>query len=473
MGSPDERGVVSNPFVMNCSTVLRAPSNTQGLHFRFKDGSSSLAEFDTERQYWVGTAPKGSDVTKEEVELVYPSGEVACAHDQGCDVWKGSKEEGPPGNGTNYEGCASVLAISGNGEQEPPPVSAKSVFKQMSFLDQYLAVWIIMAMVVGVVCGYYVPHIQEKLSIVSIQGTSLPIAIGLWLMMWPVLAKVRYELLGQMLSTRDLRRQLAASIVLNWIVGPLLMTGLAWATLPDLPNYRNGVIMVGLARCIAMVLLWNQLAGGSSEFCAILVAVNSVLQIVLFSPLALFYLQVVSRQYLGDGDTLHISFWLVCRSVLIFLGAPLVAAILTRYIGIAIKGRDCYDTKFAPRIGPIALLALLYTVWVLFALQGHEVIKHIGDVCRVAVPMFLYFSSMWVGTLLMAKAYSVSYERAVTQAFTASSNNFELAIAVSVATFGVQSAEALAATVGPLIEVPVLLSLVYVALWLQKKFQWK
>ncbi|CAL8465694.1 g5230 [Coccomyxa elongata] len=470
MGSPNERDAVSNPFVMNCSTVLKAPSNTQGLHFRFKEGSTAPAEFDTELQYWVGTAPKGYDVTKGNVELVNPSGEVACAQDQGCEIWKG-KGEGAPRIGTNHEGCASVLAISGNGEEkEAPPVSAKSVFKQMSFLDQYLAVWIIMAMVVGVVCGYYVPHIQEKLSVVSIQGTSLPIAIGLWLMMWPVLAKVRYELLGQMLSTRDLRRQLAASLVLNWIVGPLLMTGLAWATLPDLPNYRNGVIMVGLARCIAMVLLWNQLAGGSSEFCAILVAVNSVLQIILFSPLALFYLQVVSRQYLGNGNTLHISFWLVCRSVLIFLGAPLVAAVLTRYIGIAIKGRDWYDKDFAPRIGPIALLALLYTVWVLFALQGHEVIHHIGDVCRVAVPMFLYFSIMWVGTMLMARAYGLSYERAVTQAFTASSNNFELAIAVSVATFGVQSAEALAATVGPLIEVPVLLSLVYVALWLQKKF---
>lgn len=344
------------------------------------------------------------------------------------------------------------------------------VLMSLSLLDRLLPFWIIGAMILGVVLGYFT-DIGTVLDVVQVDTVSLPIAIGLWLMMWPVLCKVRYELLWKLLREKGVWQQMVTSLALNWLVGPLLMTGLAWATLPDLPGYRAGVIMVGLARCIAMVLIWNQLARGNPEYCAVLVAVNSVMQIVLYAPLALFYLQVVSRQFLGNGQTLHIGFWQVCRSVLIFLGAPLVAGIVTRYSVIALFGKECFD-KFMVYFGPVALLALIYTVIVLFGLQGHRVISEIGDVFRVAVPMLLYFSIMWTGTVLIAWRAGYTYDKAVTQAFTASSNNFELAIAIAVGTFGIDSQEALAATVGPLIEVPVLLALVYVALWLKKKFAW-
>ena len=308
------------------------------------------------------------------------------------------------------------------------------------------------------------------------------------------------------------------SLVLNWVIGPAMMTGLAWATLPDLEGYRwvffvrsvtkygywwpscpcsnddavqlltmygmcskpncdncrvfscrTGVILVGIARCIAMVLIWNQLARGSPEYCAVLVAINSVLQIILYAPLALFYLKVVSR---SAGDYTF-GFWQVARSVLIFLGAPLAAGVITRYGVIAIKGRTWLEKKFLPRFGPVALVALVYTVLVLFALQGERVIHNLGDVVRVAVPLVLYFGVMWVGTVLVARRFGSSYEQAVTQSFTASSNNFELAIAIAVGTFGVKSEAALAATVGPLVEVPVLLGLVYVALWLSHRLKWQ
>lgn len=343
--------------------------------------------------------------------------------------------------------------------------------KSLSWLDRLLPFWIIGAMILGVVLGYFT-DIGTVLNVVQVDTVSLPIAIGLWLMMWPVLCKVRYELLWSLLSEKGLWQQLVTSLALNWLIGPLLMTGLAWATLPDLPGYRAGVIMVGLARCIAMVLVWNQLARGNPEYCAILVAVNSVMQIVLYAPLALFYLQVVSRQYLGGGQGLHIGFWQVCRSVLIFLGAPLVAGVVTRYSVIGLFGKQRFD-KFMIYFGPVALIALIYTVIVLFGLQGHRVINEIGDVFRVAVPMLLYFSIMWTGTVLIAWRAGYTYDKAVTQAFTASSNNFELAIAIAVGTFGIDSQQALAATVGPLIEVPILLALVYVALFLKKKFRWE
>lgn len=345
------------------------------------------------------------------------------------------------------------------------------IVMSLGFLDRLLPVWIIGAMILGVVLGYFT-DIGIVLDTVKIDTVSLPIAIGLWMMMWPVLCKVRYELFWSLLHERGVWQQMVMSLVLNWLVGPMLMTGLAWATLPDLPGYRAGVIMVGLARCIAMVLIWNQLARGNPEYCAILVAVNSVMQIVLYSPLALFYLQVVSRQYLGGGQGLHISFWKVCRSVLIFLGAPLLAGIVTRYSVIALFGKQRFD-KFMTYFGPVALLALVYTIIVLFGLQGHRVIQEIGNVFRVAVPMLLYFTIMWIGTVSIAWRGGSKYDTAVTQAFTASSNNFELAIAIAIGTFGIDSQEALAATVGPLIEVPVLLALVYVALWLKKKFKWE
>lgn len=250
------------------------------------------------------------------------------------------------------------------------------------------------------------------------------------------------------------------------------MLAVAWATLPDLDHYRNGVIMVGLARCIAMVLIWNQLARGDAEYCAILVALNSILQIILYAPLALFFLVVISRQYSGAGQSFNLSYWDVFKSVLLFLGVPLAAAVLTRFAVMALAGREWLEKKFAPVIGPLALIALLWTVFVIFAIQGHNIIDQIGNVCRVAVPMVVYFMIMFTTSLALCRWFKFGYEKAVTQAFTASSNNFELAIAVAAGTFGVDSPEALAATIGPLVEVPVLLGLVYVALWLKPRLSW-
>lgn len=358
------------------------------------------------------------------------------------------------------------LVKHGQTSTQRNPRPQTNVFKKLSLLDQFLSLWIILAMVIGVLLGYFT-DISNALDTVKIDTVSLPIAIGLWLMMWPVLCKVRYELLWEILHQKEMWTQIGISLLLNWIVGPLLMTMFAWLTLFDLDGYRNGLILVGLARCIAMVLIWNQLAEGNAEFCAILVAINSIMQTVLYAPLAVFYLNIVSGQ-----DEFTVNFWDVCRSVLIFLGIPLIAGILTRYTVILKKGRAWLDEKFLPAIGPIALAALIFTILVLFALQGYEVIHNIGDVFRVSVPMFLYFGLMWVGTLCLVRRTGADYEQAVTQAFTAASNNFELAIAIAVGTFGIKSQEALAATVGPLIEVPVLLALVYVALWLRDRLSW-
>jgi arsenite transporter len=254
------------------------------------------------------------------------------------------------------------------------------------------------------------------------------------------------------------------------IIGPFLMLAVAWMCLPDKPLYRNGVIMVGLARCIAMVLIWNQLAQGDPEYCAILVSMNSVLQIILYAPLAIFFLVVISNQYQGGG--FNLSFLDVFESVLLFLGVPLVAALLTRVAIIQTAGRDWMEANFNPVISPVALIALLWTIFAIFCIQGRNIVDNIGDVIRVAVPMLVYFIMMFFGSLFLCKKLGFGYEKSVTQAFTASSNNFELAIAVSAATFGVNSPEALAATIGPLVEVPALLALVYVALWLQPRLSW-
>ncbi|CAL5230038.1 g13483 [Coccomyxa viridis] len=449
-------------LVVLCSGYKQAPQ--KDLVCRFSNGTTSPAHFDTETQRISCRLPQDMHDESKSFELF--SGEdhiMDCKQGESCQMLhscagggKGSPlEAGKPHQPTDSDSSLTAIGL----------------IKSLSFLDRYLALWIVLAMIIGVVCGYFIKGLPQAFGVVDIQGTSLPIAFGLWFMMWPVLSKVRYEIMFEMFKQRSLWFQLTVSLVLNWIVGPLLMTGLAWATLPDLDHYRNGVIMVGLARCIAMVLIWNQLAAGHPEFCAILVAVNSILQIILYSPLALFYLKVVSHQYSGAGQ-FDLKFWDILRSVLIFLGIPLVAAIITRYSLIALKGREWFDKKFMPYFGPLALVALIYTIWVMFALQGHQVIENIGSVFRVAVPMLLYFSIMWIATMLFCRAVGVSYEKSVTQAFTASSNNFELAIAVATAVFGITSPEALAATVGPLIEVPVLLALSYVALWLHKKLKW-
>ncbi|MFH8746931.1 ACR3 family arsenite efflux transporter [Streptomyces rimosus] len=327
--------------------------------------------------------------------------------------------------------------------------------------------WILLAMGLGLGLGRLVPGLGDTLAEVSVTGVSLPIALGLLVMMYPVLAKVRYDRLDTV--TRD-RRLLIPSLVINWIVGPAVMFALAWIFLPDLPEYRTGLIIVGLARCIAMVIIWNDLACGDREAAAVLVALNSVFQVIAFSALGWFYLQVLPGWFGLDRTTLDISVWEIARSVLIFLGIPLVAGFATRRISERTKGRAWYEAKLIPRIGPFALYGLLFTIVVLFALQGDAITSRPLDVARIALPLLVYFALMWAGSMALGRAAGLDYPRATTLAFTAAGNNFELAIAVAIATFGATSGQALAGVVGPLIEVPVLIGLVHVALATRRYF---
>ncbi|MEU3933096.1 ACR3 family arsenite efflux transporter [Streptomyces sp. NPDC029044] len=338
---------------------------------------------------------------------------------------------------------------------------------RLSFVDRYLAVWILAAMAVGLGLGRLVPGLGDALAEVTVTGVSLPIALGLLVMMYPVLAKVRYDRLDTV--TRD-RRLLLPSLLLNWVAGPALMFALAWLFLPDLPAYRTGLIIVGLARCIAMVIIWNDLARGHREAAAVLVALNSVFQVIAFSALGWFYLSALPG-WLGLEQTgLDVSVWEIARSVLIFLGIPLAAGYLTRRIGEKTKGRTWYEAELIPRIGPFALYGLLFTIVVLFALQGDAVTSQPLDVARIALPLLVYFAVMWAGSMALGRAVGLDYSRATTLAFTAAGNNFELAIAVAIATFGATSGQALAGVVGPLIEVPALIGLVYVALYARRYF---
>ncbi|WP_410582770.1 ACR3 family arsenite efflux transporter [Amycolatopsis sp. lyj-108] len=338
---------------------------------------------------------------------------------------------------------------------------------KLSFLDRFLPVWIIVAMGAGLLLGSVIPGLQGVLDAVKIGQVSLPIALGLLLMMYPVLAKVRYDKLDTV--TKD-KRTLVLSLVLNWILGPALMFALAWLMLPDLPEYRTGLIIVGLARCIAMVIIWNDLACGDREAAAVLVALNSVFQVIMFGVLGWFYLDLLPGWLGLDTTTLDFSPWEIALSVVIFLGIPLAAGYLSRRIGERSKGRDWYEGKFLPKIGPIALYGLLFTIVILFALQGDNITSRPLDVARIALPLLVYFAIMWIGGYLLGKASGLSYERTTTLAFTAAGNNFELAIAVAIGVFGVTSGQALAGVVGPLIEVPVLVGLVYVSLWLRKRW---
>lgn len=352
-------------------------------------------------------------------------------------------------------------------EQAHAPEDA-AVLQRLSTLDRFLPVWIIAAMLAGLLLGRLLPGVDDALSRVEVGSVSLPIAVGLLVMMYPVLAKVRYDELGHV--TAD-KRLLGASIVLNWVLGPAVMFALAWLMLPDLPAYRTGLIIVGLARCIAMVLIWNDLACGDREAAAILVAINSVFQVVAFAGLGYFYLEVLPG-WLGLPQTtgLDISMWEIARSVGVFLGIPLAAGFLTRRLGERARGRDWYETRLLPRIGPMALYGLLFTIVVLFALQGGTITSQPLDVARIALPLLAYFGLMWAGSFALGKGLGMSYERTTTLAFTAAGNNFELAIAVAIGVFGVTSGQALAGVVGPLIEVPVLVGLVYVALWARRRF---
>ncbi|WP_229661854.1 ACR3 family arsenite efflux transporter [Phycicoccus endophyticus] len=322
-------------------------------------------------------------------------------------------------------------------------------------------------MVAGLVLGRLLPGLGEGLSAVEVDGVSLPIALGLLVMMYPVLAKVRYDRLDTV--TGD-RRMLGASLLLNWVLGPALMFALAWLLLPDLPEYRTGLVVVGLARCIAMVIIWNDLACGDREAAAVLVALNSVFQVLAFAALGWFYLSVLPGWLGLEQAGLQVSPWDIARSVLVFLGVPLVLGYLSRRLGERRWGRAAYERSFLPRVGPFALYGLLFTIVVLFALQGEQVTSRPWDVARIALPLLCYFALMWGGGYLLGRGLGLTYERTTTLAFTAAGNNFELAIAVAVATFGVHSGQALAGVVGPLIEVPVLVALVYVSLALRPRF---
>lgn len=350
----------------------------------------------------------------------------------------------------------------------PHAAGDDSIVKKLSTLDRYLAVWILLAMAVGLGLGRLIPGMNDALAKIEVGGISLPIALGLLVMMYPVLAKVRYDKLDSVTGDRKL---MVSSLVINWLVGPAVMFALAWIFLPDLPEYRTGLIIVGLARCIAMVIIWNDLACGDREAAAVLVALNSVFQVLVFGVLGWFYLDLLPQWLgLGDGQGLDVPVWHIALNVVVFLGIPLLAGFLTRRIGEKKMGREPYEQKFLPKIGPWALYGLLFTIIILFALQGKTITSQPLDVVRIALPLLVYFAIMFFGSFLLGKSLGLAYDRTSTLAFTAAGNNFELAIAVAIATFGVTSGQALSGVVGPLIEVPVLIGLVYVALAWRKKF---
>ena len=346
--------------------------------------------------------------------------------------------------------------------------AAGEVVGKLSVLDRLLPVWILAAMALGLGLGRAIPGLNDALSKVAIGGTSLPIAVGLLVMMYPVLAKVRYDRLDAVTGDRKL---MITSLALNWIAGPAVMFALAWIFLPDLPAYRDGLIIVGLARCIAMVIIWNDLACGDREATAVLVALNSVFQVLAFGVLGWFYLDLLPGWLgLGNGQQLHISAGNIALNVVIYLGIPLAAGFTTRRVGEKKLGRDRYERTVLPRLGPWALYGLLFTIVILFALQGKTITSQPGDVARIALPLLCYFAIMWFGSFALGKRIGLPYHRTATLAFTAAGNNFELAIAVAIATFGVTSGEALSGVVGPLIEVPVLVALVYVSLAWRRGF---
>ncbi|HUP76374.1 MAG TPA: ACR3 family arsenite efflux transporter [Acidimicrobiales bacterium] len=347
------------------------------------------------------------------------------------------------------------------------PLDSRAAKARLSTLDRLLPLWIGAAMLLGIVLGRIVPDLNDQLDKIKIDTVSLPIAIGLFAMMYPVLAKVRYRSLATVIADR---RSLKMSLVLNWLVGPAVMFTLAWLMLPDQPEYRTGLIIVGLARCIAMVLIWNDLACGNRELAAVLVAINSLFQIVAYSLLGYFYLELLPGWLGLDSEGVDVSIWQIAKSVLIFLGVPLLAGYLTRTFGERSKGTEWYEQRFLPRVGPFALYGLLFTIVILFALQGDRITKQPFDVARIALPLLVYFAIMWFGSFYVGLKMRIPYDRNASIAFTAAGNNFELAIAVAIGVFGVSSGQALAGVVGPLIEVPVLVGLVYVALWGQRHF---
>ena len=352
-------------------------------------------------------------------------------------------------------------------DRSAPAAQQSAVLAHLSWLDRLLPLWILLAMAAGLLLGRLVPGLPALLGSVQVDHTSLPIALGLLLMMYPVLAKVRYGELGSM--ARD-RRLLTLTLGLTWGLGPLLMFSLAWLFLPDQPAFRTGLILIGIAPCIAMVLIWIDLAQGNREAAALLVAINSILQVLIYALMGTFYLQILPTWLGLDAQIVRFSFAEIARAVLIFLGIPLVAGFLSRVFGVRLKGQRWYEQVFLPRIGPWALYGLLFTIVVMFALQGQAITSDPAQVIKVAIPLLLYFVLMWTIAFALGKRNGFDYPRTAALAFTAAGNNFELAIAVCISIWGVSSQQALAGVIGPLIEVPVLVSLVYVSLWLQPRF---